>query len=362
MGISFYFFIFFLSLLFSLLSKSCLERNQDNQFIIKHYFYYVFMFSSVFILFLVTALRFNVGTDYIVYKGFAQDIINNKMHDIIWEYELFFILFTKLSYALFDTMHFFYILISFITYYCIYRTIVYYEKSSVHAIAIIFVSTSFFMTMNVMRQMVSFSIFIFATKYIIEQKPLKYFSYILIASMWHTSAIFYLFIYFLLNFNIRKYVFIYMISVFITKEFLNKIIQLFLEEKGLGLAYYFVVQEGVSSVTFIAISAIILLLFIFYVKIESIKDKLFFLISFLLFSISVFINGIPGGYRLLYMLWPSYFVICPYLFSHFPRKIKSLLTTLIYLLLIVLFYKGQILSNSHEVVPYRFISIKGLCY
>lgn len=354
---TFYFLILMVTLILSILSRSTLKLDSFGTIRIKSFNYFLYISLIFLVYFLVAALRYNVGTDYIAYQDVAKKIVYNGYSLNYFEYEVLFVILTKISYEFFGSMQFFYAFIAFVTYYYFFKAILYYNKFATQEIVFFFLTTTFFISLNAMRQMVAFSIFFYASKYILEKKYKKYIFYIFFALLWHKSAMFYFGILIIWKIDFRKYIFFYILFIIGLKSWLNLLAQKLLENYNIKLAYYFSIKSNATSYTFIFLTSLILLSFILFVKIESEKDKFLFLITFLLFGISIFSHGTLGAFRLIYMLWPYYIVICPYIIRRAKDKFKFPVTIILYMLFMLFFYRAQILNNSHEVVPYNIISI-----
>jgi p-aminobenzoyl-glutamate transporter AbgT len=88
---SFYigFFIFILSL--CLFSEIGIRRNGKRILVIDPV-YYIGIIYAFFICFLITALRYNVGTDYIAYQNYAKEnILGVSFFEALKDSELFFV-------------------------------------------------------------------------------------------------------------------------------------------------------------------------------------------------------------------------------------------------------------------------------
>lgn len=106
------------------------------------------------------------------------------------------ILFNKLGFSFIGFSFFFSIVINIFMASFIYR----YKYPVL--IVLVFITTSYYSQQaNLVRQMMAASIFLYSTKYILERKIFKYFTAILIASLFHASSIILLPVYFIVNKN-----------------------------------------------------------------------------------------------------------------------------------------------------------------
>ena len=286
-----------------------------------------------------------------------KSILPFSFWDALKESELFFVFFSKLSYAIFENMQFLYVVIAFTFIFFTFKGILYYESQPILSLLFLFASTTFFISLNAMRQMASFAIFLYANKYIFSKQFKKYIFYIALAFFWHTSAIIYIAFYFLPNLKIRKCSFLIIVFSYLFKLILNKFVIQFLENTGIPIKYYFTLVEGASSKSFLLISFVIWICFTIFAKGEDKKLIFLYNISLIGVTISIFVDGIPGGYRLVYIFWPMYIVICPYIIRK-AKNWKILLFSLFLSIFIIYFYRQHIIGNSGEVVPYNSIFFK----
>lgn len=352
---SFYIIFFSIVLFFSLFSMVGTKKIGENV-VICNECYYVGIIYIFLLFFLISAFRFEVGTDYIAYQIYAQEnILGQPFFQALKKSELFFVMFSKLSYIVCGNMQLFYIIVAFFVSYFTLKGITYYEQNIFLPVLFFIVTTSFFISLNAMRQMVSFSIFLYASRYIIKQNFKKYFIYILFAFCWHTSAVFYLPCYYFARIRINKLFIPFVCLVFVCKRILNIFIMNLLELSGLEMAYYFVLKEGSSSKSFIVIVLFISVCFwVYCCKEKGLLRNLFFNILLVLILISVFGDGIPGSFRLIYLFWPMTIVICPYIYHH-TGKIRNLVLLFFIFMFLIFFYRNHIVANVHEVVPYASI-------
>lgn len=353
-----FYIIFFSLMIFLCLFSNLGLKNRSNKSIAVYGIYHISVIYFAFTLFLITALRYNVGTDYIAYQIYAKEnIIGIPFFLALKKSEFFFVLFSKLSYSIFGNMQLLYVILAVFTYFFLIKGILYYEKNLILPATIFFISTCFFISLNTMRQFCACSIFIYATRFINKREFKKYVYCILLAFCWHTSSLIFIPCYFFSNIKIKKSFFVFIIGIFFLKKLLNIFISNFLSNIGINLNYYFLIQEGASSKSFIIISFFILFYFYFFVKRDfSVISNLFFNLSLIEFLISVFADGIPGSYRLVYLFYPCYIVICPYLLRKSKNKAlgKFFILTILSMFAFY-FYSQQILGNANEVVPYQSI-------
>lgn len=332
------------------------HKKINNRVVITDELYYISIFYVAFILFFISAFRYKVGTDYTAYFDYAKrEILPYTFIHALKNSEFFFVFFAKLSYELCGNMQIMYIAIAFTFIVFLVKGILYYERDIFIPIFFLIISTTFFISLNAMRQMASFAIFLYASRYIFEKNFKKYFLYIVLAFFWHTSSLLYLIFYFFPNYKIRKAFFVLLIFGYLAKSVLNKLIISFLSATGIPIQYYFTMAENASSKSFLLISFIIAFSFyLFALEDDNSVNNFLFNFSILGVLISIFVDGIPGGFRLVYLVWPMYIVICPYVLKR-AKSFKYILLVIYGGIFLFYFYRQHIIGNSGEVVPYNFI-------
>ncbi|WP_321374240.1 EpsG family protein [uncultured Draconibacterium sp.] len=348
----FYYSLFFILLLLALIGDSSLRnKTRGNNTAI----YRIALLCISTVLIVITSIRYEVGTDYTAYIEEAQYMLKIPFKEAIFKYELFFVLFTKISYGLFGTMQFFYMVIAFVIIVPFALSINYMKESLFYVFLFFFVTTTFFISLNAMRQIAAFSIAFYAFVKYLRTDNKKFFLAIIIATFWHTSALIYLSIYFLDKINLNRVYILVLVSFIVFKVILNQLMISFIENTGLPLRYYFLAQEGSSSLMFIIISLIVFILFKFFVKRNDNKSNLFYNISLLNVGVAIFADGIPGAYRLMYIFYPFYCFICPYMIRNSRIKQKRIMAIVLFCLFAIYYYRQQILGNANEIVPYKSI-------
>ncbi len=151
---------------------------------------------SLFIIFIFLALRYDFGNDYMSYLEYFKDINSNENLNLITVKgtEIGWVYLNKL-FGIFGENGFFFMtaFLAAVTCYILYRFIKKYVPSKYYWFAVlIFVFDPYNMLVlsSAMRQQVAVIIFLRATDFIVNNKPLKYIVAIISASLFHTSAIF----------------------------------------------------------------------------------------------------------------------------------------------------------------------------
>lgn len=200
---------FVYSFVFILLIVSSLIRLKNKpQFSI----YFAIVISSI-----ILGLRYNVGNDYIPYK---EIFIYQNFEAVEWGYALL----NKILYNVGFPYSSIFILIAFLQLFFFYKGIERYPRIVPYAFFFYFSTAYIFFSLNVMRQALAFSMFVYALNFIQSRHVVKYAIVVLIASAIHKSAIVLLPLYFLLNRDYLKSLKLQYALYFFT-FFLGKIIQ-----------------------------------------------------------------------------------------------------------------------------------------
>ena len=142
---------------------------------------------------LVIGLRYNVGTDYMPYKDIY---IMQYFPDV----ESGFALMNRILYWLGLPFSSIFILVAFLQLYFFVKGVESINKKYLPlAIFFYFTTLYLFLSLNVLRQTLAFSILVYSIKFIVEKKIFKYVLTIFLASTLHKSALVLLPLYFIIN-------------------------------------------------------------------------------------------------------------------------------------------------------------------
>jgi len=182
---------------------------------------------SVLPFFIVSAVRFEVGTDWGIYDEYFY-AINTGTNSFK---EPLFNLLNRIIYLFTDNSQWLFVAVSALCLTFTFMAIYNQSKYIPFSIIIYFISTVYFNSMNQMRQAVAMSIFLFATKYLWSRNWKKYFLWILIAACMHISALIYFPVYFLYGWkaNLKKHIIlsgVIIVGMPILKVILTKLISL----------------------------------------------------------------------------------------------------------------------------------------
>lgn len=143
--------------------------------------------------FIVSAIRFEVGTDWSIYDRYFYAI--NEGTDQFKEW--IFNLLNKAVYVFSNDSQLFFAVTAALSLIFVFLAIYKHSVYIPFSILLFFVSTIYFNSMNQMRQGLAMGIFLFAFRYIEKRDWKKYFLWILIGAGIHLSALLFLPLYFI---------------------------------------------------------------------------------------------------------------------------------------------------------------------
>lgn len=173
------------------------------------------------ILFVISSLRdITVGSDLVNYISYFKIISNlnfSELSNIKLEYG--YVLFNKIISVIFNNERFFIISVSFFII-ILFSKFIYDNSKNPWLSFFLFITLMYYaLTLNQIRQMMAAAIVLFNINSVKDKKKVKFFSSVLIATLFHKTAIVYIILYFIKNIKIDyKYIlgmFILSIGVFL---------------------------------------------------------------------------------------------------------------------------------------------------
>lgn len=317
-------------------------------------------FLSFLIMAGVSALRYEVGTDYVSYAGKIVDQITNGQYTK----EPLFKELVKLALAMGDTQWIF-ILSSIVIVGFTYLAIREQSKDAVLGIFLFMFSTFYSFSLNAVRQAMATAIFLFAIKYIKRGQFFRYVIAIVIAMGFHQVAIIYLPLYVLRYFKVLKTktitIWLAMFGVLLVADsFLPKVLTVIVSHTVPQYAYFF--AGGFSGellnqkIAFLAINVLLMFLILY----QSMQDALteddniyiWFQIIVTLFSAVAFV--IPSAFRLFYFFTPVQLILLPNLIAQMKiDRQRRLVWGISFGLFLAFFAFFTIYANYNETLPYQ---------
>lgn len=333
----------FTSMLFA---RSYHRLNTNNK--------YIYAFLSFIPLFLISALRKFVGTDYMSYLYIlTPDILSGQQY-----YEFGFQYLVKLCVLFLGDFQWLIFSLSFIYCFFTFKTLYRYSANIPLSILILVSFGCYYFSLNTMRQACAISIFFYSIKYIEFRNMKLYLLCVSFACVFHYSALIFLPLYFFLNRRISyKSIFIVSFCIYIVWPLFSLwFYSIFL---GRYFGYFsWGIKSGYNWRYLIPLCAIILLDLNknLYHSFQSIPVNapinLFrnlFILSFWACNLSPTLTG-DSAARVIHFFLPSIAIYIPFLVNFYPTKIKQL----VYISLAFLFFWTS-KQNSGWILPYHSI-------
>lgn len=296
--------------------------------------------ASFTLIFLFLALRYNFGNDYERYLNAFIDISQYNQIDFFdntRQYESGWMLLNWL----FRSLGFFAMTAVLALFNCVvyYRFIKKYVPVRYYWLAIflyIFYPEFMLIHSSAMRQSIAIMLFVFSMDYLYEKDAIRYFLCILLASLFHFSALILLPVYLLGLFNRRFYtvigvtfVLIY-VSVILFNQSLSPYLNLFINnyfEKYVGYRDAGVVNMGLGFLYF----AVMSILTLYFLRLQNKETALVFMISIISFVLMplALIIGLTARAGMYFV--PATIIAYPIIFM----KLKNPISKIIYLTIVL---------------------------
>lgn len=317
-------------------------------FIMKKYIFIIWMLLTV-----ISGLRFNVGTDYRAYAQMFIELVNGTANDIWLNKEIGYL-------WLVDIVNFFggnYQLVFFLMSVSIttffYKGLVYFFKGNQTYLllsTLLFIPIFYFLSMNIIRQALVAAIFLYSIKFIIQKNFFKYLFVILIATMFHKSAIILFPLYWLLNMrysnNILLFYFLFGISLVIANP-IEIMIDMLYSSKIFYISYLrsddYNIQSSLFSISITYLSTLLTLSLLLLLNRENKKENILFnsMIFFVLLRLLAIDIDILN--RLSFYFKPFFIIFIIFVVSKISKKIKNT-KNILFVLLITLTLAYSIIS------------------
>lgn len=343
--------------------------NNYCGYIIKHkyrikesdYTMQIIKFTACLPLLLVSALRVNVGTDYMqtYYKGF-QNVINGNNFD---HFEIGYKLLIYLSYFISNNPQIIFVTTSILfivtTFYAIYNE----SPDVVYSVYLLVVTRYYFISMNMVKQFVAMAILLYSIKYLgLKKRNYKFWIFLIIAVLIHYSAIVGVGFWILDKISISKMKF--WIITFFTCIFYFIFIKfnfsVLVQKLFFGTKYYkyfsnsfLYAGSNFAKWTFILNVCILI---IFYLKLNDKSDnkyRLYFKLQLVACILCVFMPLIPLVERIFFYFGFIQILSIPYVIGFYKRGYERLAIKLgVGFVLTLYCYIDIFVKLDHEVLPY----------
>lgn len=348
--------IYILAFLFSLLFCWCSIHSKERA-------KWVTYFISTIPLTLLSAFRYNVGTDY--QQTYEDGFITIKNGFNVDGYDWGFTLLNKLILLLTHDPQWLFIITSIIISYFIFNAIRKTSPNTILSFYLYFCGGMYFMGMNQLKQFLGMSICLYAVYLFIKQKYILFIISIIIAGSFHSVNYIFMLPFFL-NKIIKNSPLIKPINITIllgaTYLIANILIGFFFNEL-LVFTRFYDRYNGSSfaeaDFSFAYFSLNLFVLFIYFYTYKKNKDDSLYTLSYLFKIISTFLILLSGQMMIVARLSDTYLItdilFIPYVISKINNQyIKVLIVSGIIVLYGYYWYWSIYTLNNHECFPYQF--------
>lgn len=144
-----------------------------------------FLYLSALPLFLISALRFGIGTDYFYTYAPGYNVIASGGH---MHFELLFHWLVKIITMFTSNYQWLFVVTSFLFIFIVYNTLYRVSKNIPMALVIFFLSYVYFISLNNIRQALASAFILIAIRCLIEDKVWKYIFFCIVAGLIHQVA------------------------------------------------------------------------------------------------------------------------------------------------------------------------------
>lgn len=311
---------------------------------------------SFFIVFLPHGLRYGIGTDYFyTYVPYFKFISKGERY---FTEPLFNFLNIAISKLTGDYKVLFFVS-SLIFFYLMFVSLKEASPNITSSVILLFLCQVYFYSMNMIRQSIAISIVLFAFLVIDNRKKLKKIITVILASLFHSSAIFLLpFLYLSRKQYTNKFKIIAVTVCVIINNFFSRFI-FGLISKYTNYGWYLNSKySGLDvSLTLLIINLILFLLGLKYSKYENENNKFLICNNMNFFGFCLLnLTGIPLVTRLVRYFTIFQIVLIPYYFTLEKNKEKSIiLKIIIYIILLIAVINQIYMKGGEGVLPYLSI-------
>ena len=308
----------------------------------------------------VASLRYNNGTDYIMYARVFNNIRNNTYSITVKSMEIGFYALVRLCTYLTSSYWFLFFLVSLIIVFFYFKGIWQESNNIVLSVLLFFLCGTFFDSFNGLRQYIAAAICFYALKYVFDGDIKKYFICVIIATLFHYSAIVLLLLYFIrkIVINIPKAV-VLIVSVVLGG---NIIFQLVLKIIGYTRYRYFLnsiefkVIPTEASILYISIISIIFCIIILFNKTMTERQRIMFNLQVVTEIVVLLSLFIPLISRVEYYFLPIEILIIPEMIKMIKNcQIRRIICFFICLMFFMIVWWHGIINNGwYDALPYNF--------
>lgn len=312
---------------------------------------------------LISILRYNVGKDYMGY------VTNYFYVGTDGRDELIFSLIIKLANRL-NTPHF--VAAAWGVIFCLFMfcTIYRLSENKVMSVVLLLLTGFFFMSLSAMRQGAATATVLFAFSYLRKKDYIKFYIFVVFASMMHSTSIVYavipLILLFLENTSLKKQnkfkkIFIVACAIIYLQSSNIRTFMIFIAFKFdfYAKAFNSIYDTGNLSGSFLFYTVPFFLICLISSSIdkeESLEFNCYWLCAALAMLSTVLMPIIPNAERIIYLFLPVEIVSVPFITNRISKKrLRYLSLFILFITSFTAFYVFHITNDTYSVMEYHFI-------
>lgn len=332
-------------------------------------FFVIFAALSVLPFFLLSSLRYDVGTDYFytyrpMYDQIVQGLTPSQTGGAIGRWLLY-----RAIVTLGGGHVWFFTIVAGVTLVFLFAGIYQQSPCPWMSVALFVLAEGFFISLNGSMQYMGMAIIFFGFKYVREQCFWKYAVFVLLGTFFHYSTIVFLPLYFLSKLHIKPWFGLITVAVL---SLLNTPLRWLLTElvrytpfsKYIGTEFH--LSERLYPARLIVHAVILIVVFLYYYRYKNGENSLyryFYYLELIAFFLLINRNIVPLADRLCWTLEISQLLYLPMVvISEQKRNLRIFLTVLLLCTWGSLCYYEIFTQQYHEVVPYQTILLPGTTF
>lgn len=338
----------------------CYDKKVEKRFYRK---YVLFFVCAVMPLFLVAALRYDVGTDYMYtyFPGFYK-VMGGYMEYSEFGFNLLIMLIQLFT----DDAQWLFVVTGFLFAYLLIDNVIRFSPYVGVSMVVVFFSCIYFASLNIVRQSIAIMIIMSGLPHLLNKDFKRYLIYICFATLFHLSSLIMIVAYFVVNFDFaRKHFLVCSIAALVGLPVLSKIMEVILFNTKYH--YYFVSHFNSGEIDFMSLGYNGVSFVVSYVLLRSYykKDKYSYALllmqyfAFWITALNIFIQ-IPTMIQRAVMHFSTYqMLLVPRLMRYQKGNRNKLLVFAIYAVAYFFyFFFNIVLWNFHDVWHYKWIFMK----
>lgn len=355
-----YLFIILLILSFFLLEKLIKSK------------YKIYEKIGITILVIISALRFETGTDYLSYKQIFDNLARKIEFSDYYLLEKGYIFINKMIIYLGLNFNFLIGIISFVYIVLVYKTLKKYEYNNIFLGIFIFLTSFniYFLSLSIIRQSLAIAISFYSIRYVIEKEQKKYIFAICLGAFFHKGILLMLPFYYIdiLSGKIISYINYFLVISFLFRQKILFLLQNIVEKINISKynGYFIGVNLEIAKIAvyYVCIYLIYFLIITKEIKKNDNKQKRI-IYKYIYFYILLRLVMSIGLNSLLYRVVPFfeiYFILfIPEIYKELKKEIKIVFITGIFLFQSIFFiydYSNWLKISEHHYKSNKEFKIK----